>query len=108
MMGGALGLAILVALSEGRTTALLAAGTPPLRALNSGLEVAFAAGRGVRPPGRRGRRRSVAAATDAGLPEAEAEEAEAVVDPVAAQSDIDPSVPAARFAPTRRFYFRPK
>src|SRR6185436_12109837 len=37
MMGGALGLAILVAVSEGRTTALLAA-------LNAGLQLAFAAG----------------------------------------------------------------
>ena len=44
MMGGALGLAILVALSEGRTTALLADGTSPLQALNAGFQVAFAAG----------------------------------------------------------------
>ena len=44
MMGGALGLAILVAVSEGRTTALLADGTAPLAALNAGLQLAFAAG----------------------------------------------------------------
>jgi EmrB/QacA subfamily drug resistance transporter len=44
MMGGALGLAILVAVSEGRTTALLADGAAPLPALNAGLQLAFAAG----------------------------------------------------------------
>jgi EmrB/QacA subfamily drug resistance transporter len=44
MMGGALGLAILVSLSEGRTTALLAQGTAPLQALNAGFQIAFAAG----------------------------------------------------------------
>ena len=65
MMGGALGLAILVALSEGRTTALLADGTPPLQALNAGLQVAFAAGAVSALVGRRGRRRPAAAATDA-------------------------------------------
>jgi EmrB/QacA subfamily drug resistance transporter len=81
MMGGALGLAILVALSEGRTTALLADGTAPLQALNSGLQVAFAAGAVS----------ALLAAVVGGallrprpmqLPEAEPEEAQAVVDPV--------------------------
>jgi MFS family permease len=80
MMGGALGLAILVALSEGRTTALLADGTAPLQALNSGLQLAFAAGAVS----------ALLAAVVGGallrprpmqLPEAEPEEAKAVVDP---------------------------
>jgi EmrB/QacA subfamily drug resistance transporter len=44
MMGGALGLAILVALSESRTSGLLAAGADPVAALNEGLRASFLAG----------------------------------------------------------------
>ena len=44
MMGGALGLAVLVSLSSWRTTDLAAGGTAPLEALNSGYQLAFAAG----------------------------------------------------------------
>jgi len=44
MMGGALGLAVLVSLSDHRTGSLLAAGAAPLEALNGGFRVAFAAG----------------------------------------------------------------
>jgi EmrB/QacA subfamily drug resistance transporter len=44
MMGGALGLAVLVALSESRTTTLLADGTAPVEALNEGFRAAFAVG----------------------------------------------------------------
>src|SRR5918997_667448 len=44
MMGGALGLAVLVAVSESRTSALTAAGTDPVVALNGGLQVGFAVG----------------------------------------------------------------
>jgi MFS family permease len=43
MMGGALGLAVFVALSEWRTDSLLADGTAPLEALNSGYQLSFAA-----------------------------------------------------------------
>jgi MFS family permease len=44
MMGGALGLAVLVAVSESRTSALAGAGSDPVSALNGGLHVAFAVG----------------------------------------------------------------
>jgi EmrB/QacA subfamily drug resistance transporter len=44
MMGGALGLAVFVALSEWRTDNLLADGTAPFEALNGGFQLAFAAG----------------------------------------------------------------
>src|SRR6476661_4074794 len=44
MMGGALGLAVLVSLSDHRTSSLLASGAAPLEALNGGFRVAFAAG----------------------------------------------------------------
>jgi EmrB/QacA subfamily drug resistance transporter len=44
MMGGALGLAVLVALSDWRHADLAAGGTAPLEALNGGYQLAFAAG----------------------------------------------------------------
>jgi len=44
MMGGALGLAVFVSLSTSRTDALLADGSSQVAALNSGLQLAFAAG----------------------------------------------------------------
>ena len=44
MMGGALGLAVLVAVSSARTSALTTAGADPLEALNGGLQLAFAVG----------------------------------------------------------------
>lgn len=44
MMGGALGLAVLVALSSARTEALLADGVAPLEALNGGFQAGFAVG----------------------------------------------------------------
>jgi hypothetical protein len=44
MMGGALGLAVLVSLSDHRTGSLLADGTEGVAALNGGYQVAFAAG----------------------------------------------------------------
>ena len=44
MMGGELGLAILVALSESRTSGLLAARADPVAALNEGLRASFLAG----------------------------------------------------------------
>jgi EmrB/QacA subfamily drug resistance transporter len=44
MMGGALGLAVLVAASDARTTSLLDSGADPVAALNGGLHVAFAVG----------------------------------------------------------------
>ena len=44
MMGGALGLAVLVAVSDSRTSSLLAAGSDPVEALHGGLQVAFAVG----------------------------------------------------------------
>jgi EmrB/QacA subfamily drug resistance transporter len=44
MMGGALGLAVLVAVSSWRTTALAAAGTDPVEALNAGFQLAFGIG----------------------------------------------------------------
>ena len=44
MMGGALGLAVFVALSEWRTDSLLADGTAPVEALNGGFQAAFAVG----------------------------------------------------------------
>jgi EmrB/QacA subfamily drug resistance transporter len=44
MMGGALGLAVLVAVSSGRTGSLAAAGAAPVVALNEGLQAAFLAG----------------------------------------------------------------
>jgi len=43
MMGGALGLAVFVALSEWRTDNLLADGSAPLEALNGGYQLSFAA-----------------------------------------------------------------
>jgi hypothetical protein len=43
MMGGALGLAVFVALSDWRTDNLLADGTAPLEALNGGYQLSFAA-----------------------------------------------------------------
>jgi EmrB/QacA subfamily drug resistance transporter len=44
MMGGALGLAVLVAISSARTSSLAADGAAPVIALNEGLQVAFLAG----------------------------------------------------------------
>ena len=44
MMGGALGLAVLVAVSDSRTTSLAAGGADPVEALHGGLQVAFAVG----------------------------------------------------------------
>ena len=44
MMGGALGLAVLVALSDWRHADLVSGGTAPLEALNGGYQLAFAAG----------------------------------------------------------------
>ncbi|WP_205472861.1 DHA2 family efflux MFS transporter permease subunit [Nocardioides sp. SYSU D00038] len=44
MMGGALGLAVLVAISDSRTHALAASGSSAVEALHGGLQVAFAAG----------------------------------------------------------------
>jgi EmrB/QacA subfamily drug resistance transporter len=44
MMGGALGLAVLVAVSDSRTTSLAAGGADPVDALHGGLQVAFAVG----------------------------------------------------------------
>lgn len=44
MMGGALGLAVLVAVSDARTASLAAAGAGPVEALHGGLQVAFAVG----------------------------------------------------------------
>ena len=44
MMGGALGLAVLVAVSDSRRASLLAGGADPVAALNGGLHVAFAVG----------------------------------------------------------------
>src|SRR6478672_5047529 len=44
MMGGALGLAVLVSLSEHRTGSLLAGGADPVEALNGGYQLAFAVG----------------------------------------------------------------
>jgi hypothetical protein len=44
MMGGALGLAVLVALSSARTDSLLADGVAPLEALNGGFQAGFAVG----------------------------------------------------------------
>ena len=44
MMGGALGLAVFVALSDWRKNDLLASGSSPLEALNGGYQLAFAAG----------------------------------------------------------------
>ena len=44
MMGGALGLAVLVAVSDGRRGALLAAGSDQVAALNGGLRAGFLAG----------------------------------------------------------------
>ena len=44
MMGGALGLAVLVAVSDSRRATLLAEGLDPVAALNGGLHVAFAVG----------------------------------------------------------------
>ena len=56
MMGGALGLAVLVAVSDSRTATLAAGGATAVEALHGGLQVAFAVGAVVRRPGR-GRRR---------------------------------------------------
>jgi EmrB/QacA subfamily drug resistance transporter len=44
MMGGALGLAVLVAVSDTRTASLTAGGSGPVEALHGGLQVAFAVG----------------------------------------------------------------
>jgi EmrB/QacA subfamily drug resistance transporter len=44
MMGGALGLAVLVSVAGSRTSALLAAGSDPVAALNGGYHVAFLVG----------------------------------------------------------------
>jgi predicted MFS family arabinose efflux permease len=44
MMGGALGLAVLVAVSDARTAALADSGSGPVEALHGGLQVAFAVG----------------------------------------------------------------
>ncbi len=44
MMGGALGLAVLVAVSDSRTAALTASGSSTVEALHGGLQVAFAVG----------------------------------------------------------------
>ena len=44
MMGGALGLAVFVAISDGRHDRLLAQGSPAVEALNGGFQAAFAAG----------------------------------------------------------------
>jgi len=44
MMGGALGLAVLVAVSDSRTASLAAGGAGPVEALHGGLQVAFAVG----------------------------------------------------------------
>src|SRR3954470_22650552 len=44
MMGGALGLAVLVAVSYSRTASLTASGSSPVAALHGGLQVAFAVG----------------------------------------------------------------
>jgi len=44
MMGGALGLAVLVAVSDSRTATLAAGGAGPVEALHGGLQVAFAVG----------------------------------------------------------------
>ena len=44
MMGGALGLAVLVAVSDSRRASLLADGVDAVAALNGGLHVAFAVG----------------------------------------------------------------
>ena len=44
MMGGALGLAVLVAVSDSRRATLLADGTDQVAALNGGLNIAFAVG----------------------------------------------------------------
>jgi EmrB/QacA subfamily drug resistance transporter len=44
MMGGALGLAVLVAVSDSRTASLAAGGASPVEALHGGLQVAFAVG----------------------------------------------------------------
>jgi EmrB/QacA subfamily drug resistance transporter len=53
MMGGALGLAVLASLADARTGKLLAAGAPPLLALNSGYHVAFVIGAGCSFPAER-------------------------------------------------------
>jgi hypothetical protein len=44
MMGGALGLAVLVAVSDSRTASLAAGGSSAVEALHGGLQVAFAVG----------------------------------------------------------------
>ena len=44
MMGGALGLAVLVAVSDSRTASLAAGGASAVEALHGGLQVAFAVG----------------------------------------------------------------
>ena len=56
MMGGALGLAVLVAVSDSRTASLPAGGASAVEALHGGLQVAFAVGAVFAAPGRRGRR----------------------------------------------------
>jgi hypothetical protein len=44
MMGGALGLAVLVAVSDSRTASLAASGSSSVEALHGGLQVAFGVG----------------------------------------------------------------
>ena len=56
MMGGALGLAVLVAVSSARTSALEAAGADPVVALNEGLQGGVPRRRRLRRTGRPGRR----------------------------------------------------
>ena len=70
MMGGALGLAVLVALSDSRTDRSLAGGSSAVEALQR-RPPGRLRGRRRRPPlaGRRGRRRAPAAAADAAMPE---------------------------------------
>ena len=69
MMGGALGLAVLVAVSDSRTTSLADGGADPVEALHGGLQVAFAVGADRRRPGRRGRRSVPPATADGGARE---------------------------------------
>ena len=63
MMGGALGLAVLVAPLRSRTASLAAGGLVGLEALNGGFQVAFAVG-AVFAAGRGHRRRPAAAEAD--------------------------------------------
>ena len=72
MMGGALGLAVLVAVSDSRTTSLAADGADPVEALDGGLQVAFAVG-AMRRPRRRGRWGVPPASADGGARSGEPE-----------------------------------